>query len=96
MLNTSGRDRLCLTAWRGKWEDSAAAVFLRCPQGKGRQWRSSKLFEWRAAAIDGAFTGDRSGSGRAVGADASTLVRVTPRIAPHLCLSVPPIASPTL
>lgn len=56
MLNFSGRDRLCLTAWRGKLVENAAAVFLRCPQGSGRhsKWRSSRNFEWSAVdAADG-------------------------------------------
>ena len=54
MLNYSGRDRLCLTAWRGKMVENAAAVFLRCPQGSGRhsKWRSSRNFEW--SAVDAA------------------------------------------
>lgn len=47
-LHTSGRDRLCLTSWRGFMIEGAAAVFLRCPQGAGRRWRSSRHFEWVA------------------------------------------------
>lgn len=88
MLNTSGRDRLCLTAWRGKNLENAAAVFLRCPQGSGRhsKWRSSRNFEWRAIRVDGGGEGEGHGE----------LVRVSPRATPTLCLAAPPIASPGL
>ena len=79
MVNTSGRDRLCLTSWRGFNIESNAVVFLRCPQGAGRRWRSSRLFEWQTVPAAG---------------QGSSLVRVTPKSKPQLCLSVPPVGSP--
>ena len=90
ILNTSGRDRLCLTAWRGhvglKNPEGTAAVFLRCPQGAGRKWRDRSLFEWRtepAASARGSTLRVESTSGMAV--------RLKPRGAPHLCLAAPPL-----
>ncbi len=86
MLNTSGRDRLCLTAWRGQVGlhsvEGTAAVFLRCPQGSGRRWRDRSLFEWQAESVSVSSAGLPSG------------VRLKPRAGPHLCLSAPPMAAP--
>lgn len=88
MLNTSGRDRLCLTSWRGFSVENNAAVFLRCPQGAGRRWRSSRLFEWNAVPVHkGRHTTDLSET-------TGEVVRISPRAAPGLCLSAPPLASP--
>ena len=88
MVNTSGRDRLCLTSWRGFNIENNAVVFLRCPQGAGRKWRSSRLFEWQ--------TVPQPESMRPEDRAAGLLVRVTPKATPHLCLSAPPIGSPAL
>lgn len=97
LLNTSGRDRLCLTAWRGKYLENAAAVFLRCPQGSGRhsKWRSSRNFEWAAIPADGGAASGASGASGVAGG-AGGLVRVTPRAVPQLCLAAPPLASVAL
>ena len=87
MVNTSGRDRLCLTSWRGFNTEGSAVVFLRCPQGAGRRWRSSRLFEWQTVLQPSSGNDD---------SEAGQLVRVTPKASPHLCLSVPPVGSPGL
>ena len=96
MVNTSGKDRLCLTAWRGMSIESAAVVFLRCPQGRGRKWRSSALFEWLAVAAASPVVATPTPVEPPSIASAPQLVRIVPRSAPGLCLAAPMIATPHL
>lgn len=70
-----GPERMCLRSWRALFEPRAAVVFQRCPQ---RRTYAKGEGKWHAPRL---FEWELRSHGDAV--------RVVPRPAPELCLSVP-------
>jgi hypothetical protein len=82
MLAANDGERLCLGAWRGRFEDGSAATWAACPKA-GRtgheqsKWKGPEQLEW-AVEPDPVRPGEGG-------------VRLVPAAAPHLCLSAPAI-----
>ena len=82
MLAANDGERLCLGAWRGRFEDGSAATWAACPKAGGRaheqsKWKGPEQLEW-AVEPDPVRPGEGG-------------VRLVPAAAPHLCLSAPAI-----
>ena len=84
--NSSVRERLCLTPWRGFMLPGATVVFTGCPTslGKKKSRLSNDMFQW-VATPHLPFSSTYS--------IAATGVRLSPVSAPQLCLAVAPIAT---
>ena len=85
--NSSGRERLCLSTWRGSLQPAAGAVFQRCPTTLKKKTAH--------ASVTGAFQWTAVGMPR-LAPESSAIdarrIRLSPIGAPHLCLAAAPVS----
>ena len=94
-----GKDKLCLSTWRGQLAEGSAATFVGCPRESDARRTKAHKPRWQAADSTSQWqlVATRAPHGKPPsrgprGRPAPVPVHIRPSAAPHLCLSAPSLS----